>query len=232
MKKFLVVALVLALTSAAFAATSWDEQMTVDPDYSAAGPWLTGRGGAPLAVSGGTMSFDGFNLIDDRYNHPLNDDTNFEIQWARTPSIVTTGSGLWFNFCQDGVNGNSGSLNALLGRDSFGDARVIFEQQGLQSPILAEGPVNIVGSFVENTTSATELGVMAYVITDSVGTHTGSISVARNITPNSQPAGITVLGWYSGAVDGEIDYFTVDNIPEPITFALLSLGGLFLRRRK
>jgi hypothetical protein len=230
MKKFLVLVLVLALASAAFAG-SWNEQMTVDPDYSATGPWVTGRGGAPLPVSGGTMTFNGFNVFDDRYNDPMNYNTDFEIQWARTPTIVTTGCGLWFNFCQDGLNGNGMAANVLLGRDSYGDARIIFEQQGLQSPVLAEGPVNIVGSFVEDTSGGP--GTLSYTITDSAGTHSGSISVARSIPPLTQPAGITVLGWYSGAVDGEIDYFTVDNyIPEPMTFALLSLGGLFLRRRK
>ena len=40
---------------------------------------------------------------------------------------------------------------------------------------------------------------------------------------------ISVLSENSGAIEGT---FAIDCIPEPVTIALLGLGGLFLRRRK
>ena len=95
MKKqtIIVLVLLLALTSATFAgrgdSKSWAEDMTVDPDYSATGDWIvTNRSGStnPLPVSGGVMPFNGFNLFDDRYNHHMNGDTNFEIGFGPTPA--------------------------------------------------------------------------------------------------------------------------------------------------
>jgi len=250
MKKFLVLALVLALTSSAFAlglpevSYTWDEQMDVQPDVSATGDWVDkgsgGRGGSILPdVSGGVMVFTSednpFALADDRNDNALFGDTAVEIGWKAAPADAHGGVGLWFNLDRNGTNSTDNlfgyTFNVLLGRDDFGDQIVRFEQQGLDVAV-PDGDVVFDGLFEDGGFDAD--GLLTYTITHSGGTINDTLVIPRTMpTSSAATAGVTILSWYMGVDNGTIDYFTIVNtVPEPITFALLSLGGLFLRRRK
>jgi hypothetical protein len=230
MKKVLVLALVLVVSSAAFAGMSWSEDFSVEPDYSAAGDWVVGRAnGAPPAVSGGSVTWDGsgpgWTLVDDRYNNPLNDKTTFAQGWEAAPAGANNaGVGLWFNFAADGnVHGYGVNIAIMLGRDGAGNQAVIMNN-GAPTIVVAEGRVDMTGEFNEDT------ALMTWAITDSVTTHIGSYQWTPGVPANSQDAGITWVQMGNGA--GSLDYITVENIPEPATLLLLSLGGLVLRKRR
>jgi len=245
MKKFLVLALVLALTSSAFALGlpevpyTWDEQMTNQPDVSATGDWIEGRGGSPLPdVSGGVMVFTSednpFALADDRNDNALFGDIDIEIGFGAAPADAHGGVGLWFNADRNATNSTGNAFgfafNILLGRDDFGDPVIRFEQQGVDV-VVGEGAVVFDGLFEDGGLDAD--GLLTYSIVHSGGTINSSLVIPRAM-PHAPmaTAGLTILSWYNGVDNGTIDYLTVSVVPEPITFALLSLGGLFLRRRK
>jgi hypothetical protein len=227
MKKVLVLALVVLVSSVSFAGMSWSEDFLFDPDTSATGGWVAGRaGGAPPAVAGGELTWTiatAWTLYDDKNNDPLNDDTAFTAGWLAAPANAAGGVGVWFNFAQDGnLHGAGVNVPIMLGRNGGGQAVIM--GNGAPTIQVAEGPIAMTGSFSEAT------GLMSWAITDSVTTHIGSYTWAFGVPANSQPAGITLNQMANGA--GSLDYVTVSNVPEPATLLLLSLGGLVLRKRR
>jgi hypothetical protein len=226
MKKVLVLALVLVVSSASFADMSWSEDFLFNPDTSATGQWIDTRTSRPADVAGGVLTFTSgtaWALYDDKDNAPLNDDTTWTTGWTAAPANAGAGVGVWFNFAQDGnINGAGVNVPIMFGRTGSGPA--IIMGNGAPTIQVAEGPIAMAGSFSEAT------GLMSWEIKDSVTTHIGSYTWAFGVPANSQPAGITLNQMGNGA--GSLDYVTVSNVPEPATLLLLSLGGLVLRKRR
>ena len=65
----------------------------------------------------------------------------------------------------------------------------------------------------------------------AAGTGNITIDLGLNGTTSYSVAGGGELSWVN-AVEGDLGDLTIYAVPEPITIALLGLGGLFLRRRK
>jgi len=227
----------LALSSTVWAGNAdprtWEEDMSIAPWIAHPADWNPVSRTVLPTVAGGAMTWTTGNdwyLVDDATNHYFNGTTKMEVVWKAAPAGAgNVGVGPWLNLFQNGLTGNAATLNALLGRNSNGAQIVNFERQGI-SVVVAEGPVSLLVTITDPGIGYN--GVADYIITDSAGVKTGTLTCVKDITPLSQPAGLTLVAFASSV--GSLDYVKVENlvIPEPVTVALLGLGGLFLRKRK
>ena len=71
--------------------------------------------------------------------------------------------------------------------------------------------------------------IRAYLTTPTI---TGVIGVWWDLELHCDATGDVTINLYNGGGSSIIDVATIHQIPEPMTIALLGLGGLFLRRRK
>jgi hypothetical protein len=241
---------------------TWEEDMTVAPWIANPGDWTQPSRTMNPSVSGGFMTWTtdteagSWALIDDApyvgtggtaHNHNyLANQVDVDIDWGAAPANAGVGVGVWLNVFaneNDTTSDWAAPWNAMLGRDIDGAPVVFFEQSsynsnnaGLAYVNVAEGPVTMHATLLDTGNAGMTpegyviTGTATYTITDSASNvYTGSVELYRYVPQTSQIAAVTLVA-YGGY--GSIDYVKVASTPEPITMALLGLGGLFLRRRK
>ena len=241
MKKLMILVLVLGLCSSVFAGLSdprtWEEDMTNDPLTNVPGDWQIRGGGTThpgYTMGGGLMNFSAGWALIDTADHSFLDTTTVDMDWPQSAANPTSGeayngSGWWINIVNDGSTGGLSAVYCFLGRDIMGDQRIHINNGDYSVDTfipMAEGAVS--GSVTMTDTGGGTGGTLSYSFTDTAGTTTGGYALVRQ--PGSTgDAWFTILD-QSGI--NSIDYVKCTNVPEPITIALLGLGGLFLRKRK
>lgn len=233
--RVLVLVLVLVLCSSAFAGMSdprtWGEDMSSDPLGTS--DWQT-RSGYPsdYDIADGLMSFNSDWQLIDTAAHYFLGTTIVDMDWAAAPvGTDNPGVGWWLNIANDGSTGGMSTIYCILGRDSSGNQKIDIsngDHSVITTLAMAEGVV--AGSVTMSDYGGGLGGSLSYSFTDSAGTTAGSYPLIRQTGMTGDPY-FTLVAFDTGR--GSIDNVTVTNsLPEPMTIALLGLGGLLLRRRK
>ena len=133
----------------------------------------------------------------------------------------------------DGVAGDTQQQNFYLALESGPNANWTGAWQQYKPPLVSGAPDNYVVGY--STSMGPGIGVVDVWqanLGDGVPDHFNLIGVLDAKELHSSLAGSSETIYLLDMSLGILDTITIHQIPEPITIALLGLGGLFLRRRK
>ena len=134
----------------------------------------------------------------------------------------------------DGEAGATQKGQFWLALESGPNANWTGAMQLYQPPLVTGGTVanNYYGSSLETYTGLPLVDLWQAVLDDGSPSTFNLAGVLDAKELHSSLAGSSETVWLLDASMQILDTITIHQIPEPITMALLGLGGLFLRRRK
>jgi hypothetical protein len=121
----------------------------------------------------------------------------------------------------------TGTLNDNAGAVQHISGGVMYSYSGIASNAISSVKDITFGTW--DATSADQDMVWDFYVTLGGGAGTVTVDLGLNETTRYKTSGGS---WINTDDDNEVGDLVIDVVPEPMTIALLGLGGLFLRRRR